>query len=65
MTIFQLTRKRLIDLMALYLQTRPGYQRHQGSDVSERAAAVMTRDQLAAAIAATPEGARLLDGGAR
>ena len=60
MTIFQLTRMRRLQLIALYLQTQPGYAAKTGPDAVFHAAGVMTREQLVAAIVGTPGGKRLL-----
>ena len=62
MTIFQLARKRRLELIALYLQTSPGYATDRGPDAVSRGAAVMTREQLVAGIVATPGGRRLVTG---
>jgi hypothetical protein len=61
-TIFELDRMRPIALIALYQACHPHAGR-PGTDYPGQYAVAMTRDQLAAAIAATPKGARLLDGG--
>jgi hypothetical protein len=63
-TIFELDRMRPIALMALYQTCHP-HSGKSGTDYPGQYARTMTRDQLAAAIAATPKGARLLDGGGR
>jgi hypothetical protein len=65
MTIFQITRMHLFDLIGLYLTTRPDYLAHGGhtKSVAEYVAA-MTREQMVAAIVATAAGKRLLREGA-
>jgi hypothetical protein len=63
-TIFQLARKRRLELVALYLSCQPGRGR-AGTDYQGQYATAMSREQLVAGIAATPKGARLLRGGAR
>jgi hypothetical protein len=63
-TIFQLARKRRIELVAIYLSCHP-HSGKSGTDYQGQYATTMSRDQLAAGIAATPEGARLLGGGGR
>jgi hypothetical protein len=63
-TIFDLTRKRRTELIALYLSTSERWPMHGGNtDYAKWFVAGMTREQLVAAIVGTEAGARLLEVG--
>ena len=60
MTIFALARMRRLALIELFLSTRPHWRRSGGDSVVMEGAHTMTREQLVAAIVATPAGKRLI-----